>query len=448
MPKGKTLIEQYRQQRERIQRREREIAKRGYRIGESLVPRIIKRKELSDIELQAEINRIRQIKPIDIYSRATYVTPEAEVISGAEQQHRQHIIGYYKGIGKEQLERRPEQVPQYVENYFRRRYSIEPDISVWREEADRQYQQEQDDRYRIYRDYREQYPMAIADQLTELELAKNKTERDAVKNAIQNNIDRIKSEYEQKQRQEEFDAISIAKQKDTLLLKYYQALDDNDKKAADYYKESFERISGETVEEQDLTKYSWYQAPEIIEEKVEEEEPFSGWHDEELTDEEISAIERESDEWQDVDYNYYGDDYRIGDEFAPDDISAYYDIIERVTNLIAEGYYIKSGGLISKKIRRVHRKGGDRFSYYDTESDKNKLLTLWGNTVDKFSETDSSKKELISYIVDNASRISNLISLIQNAVYEDDYEASLSELANLLNVTPFNTEESQAFFDR
>lgn len=443
MPKEKTLIEQYRQQRKRILDRERDLAKRGYALGETLVPRTIKKGELSDIELQAEINRISQIKPIDIYARAVYVTPENEVISGAEQQHRQHIIGYYKGIGKEQLEKRPEQVPRYVENYFRRRYSIEPDISVWKEEADRQYQQEQDDRYRIYRDYREKYPMEIADQLTKLELAKNKTERETIKNAIQNSIDRIKSDYEQRKKQEEFDAISLAKQKDNLLRKYYQALDDNDKKAADYYKESFERISGETVEEQDLTKYSWYQAPETVEEKVDEEEPFSGWHDESYDED----YEDES-EWQDVDYNYYGDDYRIGDEFASDDVSAYYDIIERVTNLIADGYYVKSGGLISKKIRRVHRKGANRFYYYDTETDKNKLLTLWRNTVDKFSATDTSKKELITYIADNARTISNLIGLIQNAAYEDDYEASLSELANLLNVTPFNTEESQAFFDR
>lgn len=435
MPKEKTLIEQYRQQRERIQRREREIAKRGYRIGESLVPRIIKRNELSDIELQAEINRIRQIKPIDIYSRATYVTPEAEVISGAEQQHRQHIIGYYKGIGKEQLEKRPEQVPQYVENYFRRRYSIEPDISVWREEADRQYQQEQDDRYRIYRDYREKYPMEIADKLTEIELAINKTESNTIKNAMQREIDRIKSDYEQKTKQEEFDAISIAQQKDTLLLKYYQALDDNDKKAAGYYKESFERISGETVEEQDLTKYSWYQAPEIAEEKVDEEEPFSGWHDE-VYDEEYGG---ENDR-QYVDYNYHGDDYRVGEDFAPGDLKGSLSFLNEIEERIRNGFYNTRGGL-----RFSHHKHGWR--PYDFDEDKNALLDMWRDTVDRYTNNKADMIDLVNYIKENNARISELIEAIKKDSDGNVYRAHYAELFNILHYDAPTVEELMNFGD-
>lgn len=428
------LIDWYRYYRNIIKERERKISKRGYNLGESLVPRIIKKGELSDTELQAEINRISQIKPIDIYSRATYVTPEKEVISGAEQQHRQHIIGYYKGIGKEQLERRPEQVPRYVKNYFRRRYSIEPDISVWREEADRQYQQEQDDRYRIYRDYREKYPMEIADQLTELELAKNKTEREAIKNAIQNNIDRIKSEYEQRRQQEEFDAISIAEQKDTLLLKYYQALDDNDKKAADYYKESFERISGETVEEQDLTKYSWYQAPEIIEEKVEEEEPFSGWHDE-AYDEDYDEDER-----QYVDYNYYGDDYRVGEDFAPGDLQGSLAYLNEIEERIRNGFYNTRGGL-----RFSHHKHGWR--PYDFEEDKNELLTMWRNTVDRYTNNKADMIAFVNYIKENNAKISQLIEAIKLDSDGNVYRAHYAELFNILHYDAPTVEELKNFGD-
>lgn len=429
------LIDWYRYYRSNIQRREREIAKRGYKTGESLVPRIIKRGDLSDTELLAEINRISKIKPIDIYSRATYVTPEQEIISGAEQQHRQHIIGYYKGIGKEQLQKRPEQVPQYVENYFRRRHRIQPDITYWEEEADRQYQHEQDDRYRIYRDYREKYPMEIADRLTELELAKNKTESNTIKNAIQNNIDRIKSEYEQKTRQEEFDALSVAEQKDTLLFKYYQALDDNDKKAADYYKESFERISGETVEEQDLTKYSWYQAPEIIEEKVEEEEPFSGWHDEEYDED----YEDES-EWQDVDYNYRGDDYRIGDEFATDDLHGYLSYLSEIEERIRNGFYNTRAGL-----RSGHRKGGWR--PYDFDEDKNALLNMWRDTVDKYSNTQADRRDFINYIKDNRKKISELIEAVS---YDSDQAVYLRHYAELFEILHYDAptvEELMNFGD-
>jgi hypothetical protein len=433
------LIDWYRYYRSNIQRREREISKRGYRIDETLVPRIIKRDELSDIELQAEINRISQIKPIDIYSRATYVTPEAEVISGAEQQHRQHIIGYYKGIGKEQLEKRPEQVPQYVENYFKRKYKIQHEIEyeneTWIAEADRQYQQEQDDRYRIYRDYREKYPMEIADKLTDLELAKSKTENETVKNAIQHGIDRIKSDYEQRTQQEEFDAISIAEQKDALLRKYYQALDDNDKKAADYYKESFERISGETVEEQDLTKYSWYQAPETAEEKVDEE---SEWQDVDYNYRGEDYGD-ESDR-QYVDYNYHGNDYRVGEDFAPGDLKGSMAFLNEIEERIRDGFYNTRGGL-----RFSHHKHGWR--PYDFDEDKNALLTMWRNTVDRYTNNKADMIDFVNYIKENNAKISELIEAIKLDSDGNVYRAHYAELFNILHYDAPTVEELMNFGD-
>lgn len=68
----------YMKERRKVQRRIRDIEKRGYTVDKRILPPIPKR------PTQASINRLKAITPEKIYKKSTYTTSEGQVIKGTE----------------------------------------------------------------------------------------------------------------------------------------------------------------------------------------------------------------------------------------------------------------------------------------------------------------------------------------------------------------------------
>lgn len=68
----------YMKQRSRIQRIIRNAEKRGYTVDKSILPEIPKKPNIKSVE------KLKKIKPADIYAKSTYQTQEGKTVSGTE----------------------------------------------------------------------------------------------------------------------------------------------------------------------------------------------------------------------------------------------------------------------------------------------------------------------------------------------------------------------------
>lgn len=135
---------------------------------------------------------------------------------------------------------------------------------------------------------------------------------------------------------------------------------------------------------------------------------------------------------------------RDSDEYADDNESEYYDIVENITELLEESFYLAGEGFV---YRSHHRGKSAGYRPYDTTKDKNTALGVWKATINRYSHTKHDRDFLIEYCIENETRIGELLNDIQYAKYEDEYIGYFTELLNKLNVTAFSLTELQQTYD-
>lgn len=216
--------------------------------------------------------------------------------------------------------------------------------------------------------------------------------------------------------------IAEAESKNNLMNVYIEALLDGDTEFAKTIARRWFNIYDTPITDEDLSKYSGAAIEEYLSElkdkpKVEYDEGIQG-----------------------TDFNYNGTDYRTGEQYESYDLNGYLSYLDEITKRIEEGFYNTRGGM------RVGR-GRKGWTPYDFDEDKNDLLTMWKDTIDRYSNNDEDREDLINYIKAHNDRISLLIEAIEYdselAIYQHHY----AELYSILHYDAPTVEDLLDFGD-
>ena len=233
---------------------------------------------------------------------------------------------------------------------------------------------------------------------------------------------------------EGFSAFEEAENKNNMMNVYLDALLDNDIDFAKSIARRWFNLYNTDINKENLNFYSGNAVEEYLTKSQSEK------REEQETEEQEQQEQDEYDGFNGEDFNYTGNDYRTGEQYASYDLDGYLSYLDEITKRIADGFYNTRGGLRRSKGRRG-------WTPYDFDEDRNDLLTMWRNTIDRFSNNDADRKDLIDYIKRNEDRISLLVEAIEFdsdfAIYRHHY----SELYTILNYDAPTVEDLINFGD-
>lgn len=107
--KVSALQQEYKKQIRRIKSFIRNAEKRGYRFEKNILPEKPKR------ITKASVNRLKDIKPITLYKKSTYLSESGTIIKGTEGRKEERKIAAKKGKKTRELRKRAiEQQPAYI----------------------------------------------------------------------------------------------------------------------------------------------------------------------------------------------------------------------------------------------------------------------------------------------------------------------------------------------
>lgn len=264
-------------------------------------------------------------------------------------------------------------------------------------------------------------------ELRRLRKAISQTEDTKIKGILTRRFEQERQEFLNEKKRQEKQKQFDEEQKLKMAQNYINAINDNDEQMKEYISNSYQRLYGENIEDNELVKDTLY--PTIASDYSSSFPTLSDTVElpqEEPELEEEQEFEFEPDEEYDTDYEYTGDDYRIGEQYAGDDLSGYLSFLETVEELIKSGFYNTRGGL-----RRG--KGRQGWSPYNFDEDKNTLLEMWRDTVDKYSNTPEDRRSLIDHIIANSGRLSELMTAIEYDSNQATYNVHYAEVYNILH---------------
>ena len=131
-------------------------------------------------------------------------------------------------------------------------------------------------------------------------------------------------------------------------------------------------------------------------------------------------------------------DYRQGDEYAEDSETAFMSLTDTITERIESGFWCENADYLWTGKHRTS---------VDTDSDKFRLLEMWRNVVDEYSQDNESVNYLIDYIKENEGKIAELLEGVQHSSTTEQYYAHTGDLYAILHVTPPTQAEVEDFWD-
>lgn len=432
------LILEYRKERNKIVSRERALKKKGYTITQSFVPKIINQKDFKTQEdwgkLKREINRLKEITPNVQYKGATWQDPSTrEILSGREAKTRFAREAGKKGYVTRQRNKREKlsnRIQQVIsEQRARDEARLADKLRREEEEAVRVSNERNEimDKYKDNLETLSKYGISNPDDFDRDSWIDKQMANDDTNNKSWYNVQADKIEeiiYELRDYENKFKTI-LGKDIKAEIIK--RDVLNVEEPITDTYGEGWEDVDNDFYGE-------------------DEDEPLTGWHDESY-DEDEEYEEYEEDEPIENQRRKFKrpketplEEARNGDEYSSEWMSVTWDVFQYISDKIEAAFNNNKGGFVRRK-----GSGGkhNRKVEYDFEPDKQALLRLWRNTVDRYSETKNTMKELVKYIEDNEGRINEILQDIEWYIDQASYEAGYTELANILNVHPLTLAEAQ-----
>ena len=458
------LIQEYRKERERIRRRVKAISQRGFKINENFVPEIINPKEFKTPadwgRLRKEINRLKEITPNVIYKSATWENPITHAVT----------TGYE---GRTYLARRAGRMA-----YNTRKNNARREREYYRDLFEEHYEESQEEKLnnriqQIIADQTARDEARLADKLRyeEEEAVRVYNQRNEMMDMYKDNLERL-AEYGVSANKDDFNMIEWIDKQIAELEKKGIALDAQTMSGLyrdaqkiegllsqnSIYELTLKKILNKdikeeiikrdilSIEEPSVGQDSEDQWEDIDEDFYgeDEDEPLTGWHDESYDEEDEEDEEYEPIENQRRKFKRPKEtpleEARGGDEYSSEWMSVTWDVFQYISDKIEAAFNNNKGGFVRRK-----GSGGKHNpkTEYNFEPDKQALLTLWRNTVDRYSETKNTMKQLIDHIEANEGRINEILQDIEWYIDQASYESGYTELANILNVHPLTLAEAQ-----
>lgn len=261
-----------------------------------------------------------------------------------------------------------------------------------------------------------------------------------LKEILQHRFEQEKQEFINEKKRKEKQQKADQEQREKMIVNYIKAIDNDDLQRAEMIKKTYDVVFHENIDENEIVKDTLH--PSV---PVDYTEPFFRDIDNFPEEQEESETEEQEDEYEpyedyDTSYEYTGDDFRYGEQYAPDDLSGYLSYLETVEELIKSGFYNTRGGL-----RRG--KGRQGWSPYNFDEDKNTLLQMWRDTVDKYSNTPEDRRSLINHIMANSGRLAELMTAIEYDSNQATYNVHYTELYNILHFDAPTVDDLMNFGD-
>ena len=279
-------------------------------------------------------------------------------------------------------------------------------------------------------------------ELKKLQKTIRQTTNPSVKQSLKRKFKEELSEYKENKVQAKKDFEYQQNQKDRMVVSYAKAIEENNTKQAEHIRNSYRIFFNEDIEDNPLYKDSV--KPEYTEPKKEPPKGGTSPVDEDYWEDYYSSDYTDTEEREYFTPSEPTESIRDSDEYAEENDSKYYDIVQNITELLEESFYIAGEGFT---YRSHHRGKSAGVRPYDTTRDKNTALGVWEATINRYSHTKRDRDFLMDYAIENESRIGDLLNDIQYAQYEDDYSGYFTELLNKLNVTAFSLTELQDTYD-
>lgn len=386
------LLKEYERRRSTIQKAEARVRKAGGKLTEISTPKLtakqLEKARVGIRQLRTAVEELRDINIRVIRKRAVYPAGTGKTITGTELFHRHASEGAKKAAETRQ--------------------GIPPELRRLRE-------------------------------------AVTRTQEPRMKEILKERLEEEKRRFINNKKAEEKQRKFDEEQKERFAQRYIEAVNDNDTQMIEHIKRGYEVTFHENIEDNPIVKDTLF--PEAIPEIISPsftEEPEPIYEETKPTYEEPEESEYEYEEPEDydtgTDYEYGGDDYRVGEQYAPEDLPGYLSYLDTITELIKNGFYNTRGGL-----RRG--KGRQGWSPYNFDEDRNTLLEMWKDVIDEYSNTPEDRKSLIEHIMANAGRLSELMTAIEYDSNQATYNVHYAEVYNILHFDAPTVEDLMDYGD-